>query len=120
MAITFKPIGVFKSTYREKYQLPKQSGMHLGETGIIKLNPQLHFEIALQDLIGFERIWVIFYFHRAAHWKPKVMPPRGGIKRGVFATRSPHRPNPIGMSNVRLIAIDGLDVTVDDHDLLDE
>jgi tRNA-Thr(GGU) m(6)t(6)A37 methyltransferase TsaA len=80
----------------------------------------MNFEQALEDLDGFDRIWVIYWFHRNSGWRPKVLPPRGtDRKRGVFATRSPHRPNPLGLSLLRLIDIRGRRLRVADVDLLD-
>ncbi len=81
----------------------------------------MNFEQALQDLAGFEKIWLIYWFHRNTTWKPKVLPPRSfkNEKRGVFATRSPHRPNPIGLSLVTLVSIEGRVLKVADTDLLD-
>ena len=77
------------------------------------------FDQALEGLAGFDLIWLLFRFHRAARWKPKVLPPRGGKKQGVFATRSPHRPNFMGFSCVKLEAINGLTLLITGHDLLD-
>ena len=75
--------------------------------------------MALEDLAEFDHIWVLSWLDRAVGWKPKVAPPRGDSKRGVFATRAPHRPNPIGLSCVRLIRIEGRQLFIEDHDLLD-
>ncbi len=119
MEYSYRPIGYFSCGYKEKYQLPRQSGLLAGYTGTVILNPGHNFEQALHDLEGFERIWLLYNFHKNSYTKPKVMPPRGGVKRGVFATRSPHRPNSIGMSAVPLIAVRGRKVFVGDHDLLD-
>lgn len=113
-----KPIGYFHCRQSEKYMAPKQS--ELGQqNGYIELHPDQDFEQALEDLLGFDRIWLIYWFHRNLSWKPKVLTPRGGVKRGVFATRSPHRPNPLGLSCVELIKIDGRKLYVGKNDLLD-
>ena len=78
------------------------------------------FEQGLSDLNGIERIWVLYGFHLNKNWKMKVLPPRGPrTKRGVFATRAPYRPNPIGLSCVELIEVRGRDLVVRDCDLLD-
>ena len=71
---------------------------------------------------GFGRIWLIFFFHRSGGWGPKVRPPRGGPKRGLFATRAPDRPSPLGLTNVALEAVDVErgEVHVLGLDLLDE
>lgn len=116
---TMDPIGYFHTSQREKYSVPSQGSMALENEGVIKLKSHQQFEQALEGLDGFDRIWVVFLFHRNTHWKPKVLPPRGGKKRGVFATRSPHRPNFIGLSCVELKAIQGLNLFIAQHDLLD-
>ena len=74
---------------------------------------------AFRDLAGFERLWLVFVFHRSQGWKAEVRPPRGGGKRSVLATRSPHRPNAIGLSAVELVAVDGRALQVRGIDLLD-
>lgn len=116
---TFDPIGFFHSTSTLPYELPRQAGLLPGNEGRIQLKEGQQFEQALDGLEGFDLIWVVFRFHRATGWKPKILPPRGGKKQGVFATRSPHRPNFIGVSVVKLQTIEGLDLFVTDHDLLD-
>lgn len=115
---TVNPIGYCYSSFLEKYQAPRQANLHQGTTGTIILNSGCHFEQALEGLEYFDRIWVVFLFHRNRVWKPKVFPPRGGKKQGVFATRSPHRPNFIGLSCVSLVAVKGLQIWIKDHDLL--
>ena len=115
-----KPIGTFCCEIQEKYQAARQPGLMQDVNGVIRLNTASLYEQALEDLEGFQRIWVIFMFDRVNNWKPKVNPPRGGKKRGVFATRSPHRPNPIGLSCVELVKVDGLELHIGDHDLLDQ
>jgi tRNA-Thr(GGU) m(6)t(6)A37 methyltransferase TsaA len=86
---------------------------------VIRLNGGANYEQALEELRGFGRIWIISWFHRVEGWKPKVLPPRSVTKKGVFATRSPHRPNPIGLSLCRLVSIRGRTIRVADPDLLD-
>jgi len=79
-----------------------------------------NYEHALLDIEGWDHIWVLFWFHHNAGWRPKVLPPRSTSgRKGVFATRSPHRPNPIGLSAVRLERIEGLTLHVQDIDMLD-
>ena len=88
--------------------------------GVIELYPGRNFEHALEDIAGWERLWVIFWFHHNSGWRPKVMPPRStGGRKGVFATRAPHRPNPLGLSVVRLERVAGLQLFVRDVDMLD-
>ena len=99
----------------------RQTTLLEGHEGYIELNPKNNFETALTDLEGFDKIWLVFLFHKAAdNWKPMVNPPRGNKKRGVFATRSPHRPNPIGITCVNLKRIDGRKIFIEDHDLINE
>ena len=88
---------------------------------MIEFAPNRNFEEALRDLAGFDRIWVIFEFHLNATWRPKVRPPvaPAGRRIGVFATRSPHRPNRIGLSCVELEEVDGARLRVRGCDLLD-
>jgi tRNA (adenine37-N6)-methyltransferase len=84
------------------------------------LMPGHHYEHALEDLERWELIWVIFWFHLNSGWRPKVLPPRSTTgRKGVFATRSPHRPNPVGMSVVRLERVEGLILHIRDSDMLD-
>ena len=117
--IALFPIGIVRSPLTAKGDLPRQSGLGVGPSGTIELDSSIPLE-SLDDLAGFDRIWVITWLDRAAGWRPKVTPPRGEGKRGVFATRAPHRPNPIGLSCVRLVSIEGRTVAIDDHDLLDK
>ena len=97
----------------------KQAELNQQDGGKIVLNGQCSFEQALCDLVGFERIWILFWFHRNSTWKPKVQTPRSGPKRGLFATRAPHRPNPIGLSCVALLGIEGREILIGKNDLLD-
>lgn len=111
-----RPIGFVRSPFREKAEAPRQ-GTAGGAPGSVELLPG--YDDALSDLGGFDRIWLLFWFDRAEGWRPKVLPPRSEEKRGVFATRSPHRPNPIGMTAVRLERVDGRVLHVNDLDLVD-
>lgn len=114
------PIGVIRTPFHEKYTAPRQPGAD-GEfaLGRVVLDKGHNFEQALSDLIGFEKIWLVYLFDRNTNWKPKVLPPRSSVKRGVFATRSPHRPNPIGLSLVTLLEIRGRTLIVEGVDMLD-
>lgn len=112
-----------RSPFVERVSAPRQPSAAEGVEATIELHAGRGFEHALEDLGEWEYLWVLFVFHRnveeARGWKPKVLPPRSEAKRGVFATRSPHRPNPIGMSVVQLLGVDGLVVRVKNVDLLD-
>lgn len=116
--IELHQIGTFHCD-RNQDELPWQTGILAGLRGFVRLSKNSGFEQALEDLGSFDRIWLIFHFHRAKHWNPKVFVPQERKKVGLFATRSPHRPSPVGMSCVRLVGIEGLDLLVEDHDLAD-
>lgn len=118
--LTLEPIGIVHSPYVSKYDAPRQPGVDdRRHEAVVELMAGRNFEQALEDMAGIERIWIVSWFHRATTWKPKVLPPRSTHKRGLFATRSPHRPNPIGLSVARIVAIDGLRITIAETDLLD-
>lgn len=102
-SINMHLIGTVHSPFKEKFGVPRQPGLIKGNIGQIELFAPWNREEALQGLKGFSHIWVVFIFHEAIkpveEWRPTVRPPRAGAKRqGVFATRSPYRPNPIGIS----------------------
>jgi tRNA-Thr(GGU) m(6)t(6)A37 methyltransferase TsaA len=118
--LTLEPIGFLKSPLATKVQAARQPRAAAGKPARIELLPGRNFEHALEDLAHWELIWVIFWFHLNPGWRPKVLPPRSTTgRKGVFATRSPHRPNPIGMSVVRLDRVDGLTLYIRDSDMLD-
>ncbi len=120
---TFRPIGVVRSPFTERAEAPRQSSVARGVEGRIELEPGHGFEDALAGLEAWDYAWVLFVFHQNVEqgrgWKPKVQPPRADAKVGVFATRSPHRPNPIGLSAVKIVGVEGLVVQVRELDLLD-
>ena len=119
-SLTLTPIGVLHCEQRDKVDAPRQPAAATQLHGVIELLPGCNYEHALEDLAGWERIWVLFWFHHNTGWRPKVLPPRSDSgRKGVFATRSPHRPNPIGLSAVRLLKVEGLRVHVQDVDLVD-
>ncbi len=121
MKITYSAIGVFKCNKTSPVEAANQGSRDRSkELGIIKLNSGSNFQQALIGLKTFTHIWIIFDFHHNSNWKPMTLPPRGLNKKiGVFATRSPYRPNAIGISLVKLKKIDGLNVYVEKYDLLD-
>lgn len=116
----FKPIGIIRTSMRLKFDAPSQPEDD-GKRNTVELIPGTGYEAAVQDLEGFDRIWLLWGFHRNKGWRPQVLPPRGTERRiGLFATRSPHRPNPIGLTCTRLYGVTGLQLTVGSVDLLDE
>lgn len=110
-----EPIGVLRCDRDSKFLAPSQpQAAH----GVIELDEGL--EPALDDLEGFSRIWLIWWFHKNQTWRPKVLPPQGRTgRKGVFATRSPHRPCPLGLSAVPLLKVQGRTVHIGEHDLVD-
>lgn len=108
------------SDLRSKAEAARQPAAAPDATARIELIAGRNFEHALEDLEGWERIWVLFWFHLNDSWRPKVLPPRSASgRKGVFATRSPYRPNPLGLSAVRLDRIEGLTLFIRDVDLVD-
>ena len=104
-----RPIAHIRSDFSEKFGIPRQSGLVEELTAGIIFEPEFRDPSALRGIDGFSHIWLIWEFSQAKRegWSPTVRPPRlGGNKRlGVFATRSPFRPNPIGLSCVRLAEV---------------
>ena len=118
--LRLEPIGVVRSALKSKAEAARQPAAATGVTARIELHPGHNFEHALEDLEGWERIWVLFWFHLNRSWRPKVLPPRSASgRKGVFATRSPYRPNPLGLSVVRLERVEGLTLHIRDVDLVD-
>jgi tRNA-Thr(GGU) m(6)t(6)A37 methyltransferase TsaA len=114
------PIGHARTGLATKVDAPRQPQAAAGISGRIELLPGRNFEHALEDLQGWSRVWVIYWFHLNESWRPKVLPPRSRSgRKGVFATRSPHRPNPLGLSVLRLERIEGLTLHLLDFDLVD-
>jgi tRNA-Thr(GGU) m(6)t(6)A37 methyltransferase TsaA len=121
-----RPIGVVRSPYLERYGTPRQATVTRGVVGEgpvdarIVLDPAVVPREALRDLEGFGRIWVIAWLDRNTGWRPTVVPTRGPkVRRGVLATRSPHRPNALGLTATELVGVDGLTLHVRGIDLLD-
>ncbi len=108
----FDPIGILHTCFKEKFGVPRQPGLVPHATGVLKLRDDPFFHSAVRDIENFSHLWLIFVFHKhnAKSWKPSIRPPRlGGAKKvGVLASRSPHRPNPIGLSAVKLERVDRL------------
>lgn len=106
---SMRPIGTVRSCFGEKFAVPRQPGLAPQARAELILEPWCRSDEALRGLEGFSHVWLIFVFHavQAQGWKPTVRPPRlGGNQRvGVFASRSPFRPNPLGLSVVRLEGI---------------
>ena len=127
-SFSFKAIGVVRSPFQDKFGIPRQPGLVSAARGVVKLGGDPDLRTALRSLEEFSHIWIVFVFHEhgGRKWKPSVRPPRlgGAVKVGVLASRSPHRPNPVGMSVVALERVDfdaegGPELFVSGLDLLD-
>jgi tRNA (adenine37-N6)-methyltransferase len=119
--VRLKPIGVVRSRFKEPADLPPPvfapPRFFERSTGRIEIFPE--FAAGLDGLEGFSHIIVLFHFHKAGASKLEVVPPGETKPRGVFATRSPHRPNPLGMSVLKLLGRDGRVLEVSGLDLVD-
>lgn len=119
-ALTLRPIGYVRTAQRLKFAARHQPVDTAEERHTLELLPGGDYELGLRDLAGFDRIWLVWWFHRNETWRPLVLPPRGPARRrGVFATRSPHRPNPLGLTPVRLLGVEGLTLHLGPCDLVD-
>lgn len=108
--MTLTPIAHIRTDFPEKFGIPRQSGLIPSLEGQIEFLPAYRNPDALRGLDGFSHLWLLWQFSevRREGWQPMVRPPRlgGNTPMGVFATRSPFRPNPIGLSSVRLLGIE--------------
>lgn len=106
---SFRPIGLLRSCFSQKFGIPQQPGLVHEAMGEVELLPPFNRLDVLRGLEHFSHLWLVYVFHQGRRdtWKATVRPPRlgGKTRLGVFATRSPHRPNPIGLSVVGLRAI---------------
>lgn len=128
METTIRPIAYIKSDFTDKFGIPRQSGLVPELTARIVFEPEYRDPNALVGLDGYSHLWLIWQFSTVAaeyaagkSWRPTVRPPRlgGNARRGVFATRSPYRPNALGLSCVELAGIENGDILVKGADLLD-
>lgn len=122
MDINIRPIGTLKSCYKEKFGTPRQSGLVEEAFSELQILPEFQPSESLQGLAGFSHVWLVWWFHqnRVSRFHAKVHPPRlEGKTMGLFATRTPHRPNPIGLSLVKLIEIRGDTLILSGADLVE-
>jgi tRNA (adenine37-N6)-methyltransferase len=115
--MTLQPIGVIHSSHEQAAGTPVQASLAAGVEGTVEVFPQ--FAPGLKDLEGFERIWLVYWFDRVKEPQLVVIPYLDTATHGLFATRAPCRPNPIGLSAVRLLEVRGNLLRVDGLDVLD-
>lgn len=119
-ALTCQPIGFVHSGKQLKHAARHQPDETIEERNRIELVRVPGYEEALHDLAGFERVWLVWWFHLNTRWRSKILPPFGPDSRlGLFSTRSPHRPNPIGITPVRLYSVKKLTLEIGPCDLVD-
>jgi tRNA-Thr(GGU) m(6)t(6)A37 methyltransferase TsaA len=112
-----QPIGVVRSPYTDTAQIPKGAGAEHHAEGVLEILPQ--FEAGLTDIEGFSHLYVLWVFDRASGYELLGTPPCDTRPHGVFATRSPRRPNPIALTVVTLLRRDGCNLHVRGVDMLD-
>jgi len=124
--LTMRPIGVIRSPHKERFGTPRQalvadeSGRRENDGARIELFTDVVPQEALTDLAGFERIWVLGFFHLNRGWNAMVRPPRGPkVKRGLLSTRAPHRPNGIALSACQVLKVEKNIISLGPTDLLD-
>ena len=115
--ITYKPIGIIHSPFKEPKGTPIQPEGARGVAGTVELFPE--YAGGLKDIEGFSHLILVYHFHLAGDWKPEVKPYMDENPHGVFATRAPARPVPVGVSVVRLTAVEKGVLHIRDVDIVD-
>ena len=118
MRISYKQIGVIRTPFTKPAGMPIQASAATGTRGQVEVLPE--YAEGLRDLDGFSHILLLYHFHRCTAARLSVTPFLDTRPRGVFATRAPSRPNPIGLSTVKLVAVDQHLLHVENVDMLDE
>jgi tRNA-Thr(GGU) m(6)t(6)A37 methyltransferase TsaA len=116
--IEYRPIGVIHTLLKEPSGAPIQPSRGRRVRGTVELFPE--FGDGLADLDGFSHVVLLYHFDRVRGFDLRVTPYLDTVERGLFATRAPRRPNPIGLSVVRLVGIDGNVMTIEEVDILDD
>ncbi|MBN1948852.1 MAG: tRNA (N6-threonylcarbamoyladenosine(37)-N6)-methyltransferase TrmO [Candidatus Cloacimonetes bacterium] len=115
--IEYHPIGIIHTPFTELQEIPIQPRFAAGIKGTIEVFPE--YREGLQDLEGFSHIILLYHLHRSNGYKLKVIPFLDDTERGLFATRAPRRPNPIGLSVVRLQGIREGVLQIENVDMMD-
>ncbi len=122
MKYEFEPIGVIETPFKERFGTPRQPSLVPSSWGILRLRAGLNLFGSLEGLEGFSHAWLVFVFHENQNKmvRAKIHPPRlEGAKIGLFATRTPHRPNPIGLSAVKIEKVEAGTIYFSGVDLID-
>jgi tRNA (adenine37-N6)-methyltransferase len=114
---TPRPIGFVRSPYKNTSEIPKGLGARHDASGVLEILPE--FELGLTDIEGFSHLFVLWAFHRSGGFDLVASPPSDDRSHGVFATRSPRRPNPIALTVVELLRREGCRLEVRGVDMLD-
>lgn len=124
--LTLRPIGRIRTEFPEKFGIPRQSGLVEELRAVVEFEREFRAPEAFRGLEGFSHLWLLWHFTQSQGWSPTVRPPRlgGNTRMGVFATRSPFRPNAIGLSAVKLEGVElhtqeGPVIEVSGADLMD-
>ena len=115
--ISYTPIGIIHSPFKELAGIPKQPEMGQGIDGVVEVFPP--YVEGIEHIEKFRYIKLIYHLHQSQRYELKIRQMGEGQLRGVFSTRAPHRPNPIGVSVVRLIRVEGTKIHIRDLDILD-
>ncbi len=115
--VSLRPIGIIRTPFTESAGMPIQAVAAIGVAGRIELDPTL--EAGLADLDGFSHLILIYHLDRVTEPRLTVTPFLDDRPHGIFATRAPARPNPIGISTVRLVGIEGVTILIEDVDMVD-
>ena len=115
--VTYTPIGVIRSPYTDIAGMPVQASGAVGVVGTIELDPA--YAAGLRDIQGFSHVILLCHLHLIREPALEVVPFLDTVSHGVFATRSPKRPNPIGLSVVRLLAVHGTHLAIEGIDVID-
>lgn len=117
MQINYQPIGIIHSPFDDIAGMPIQPSGAAGLRGVVEIFPE--YTPGLKDLEGFSHLFLLYHFHRAAEYKPLVTPFMDSQPRGLFSTRAPRRPNPIGLSVVNLVSVKDNLLYIENVDILD-
>lgn len=116
-SVTYEPIGVIHSPHTQLEGMPIQPAGAAGVKGWIEVDPR--YEEGLRDLDGFSHVILLYHFHQSSGYQLTVKPFMDKTPRGLFSTRAPRRPNPIGLSIVRLVGLQGYRMEIENVDILD-